>query len=89
MSKLKTERDTPDMSERVIYAFASLYSDHAEAEAVYEHGQWWVHCPGCGAQWGAHDASGPPSTVADGFTFEEVSQGDESCLSLEDAEEFR
>jgi hypothetical protein len=89
MSKLKTERNTSAMAERVICAFASLHDDHPEAEAVFEHGQWWVQCPGCGAQWAAQDAEGPPSTVADGFTFEEVSHGDESCFDLEDAEEFR
>ena len=76
MSKLQT----PDTGDSITYAFASLHSEHAEAEADFEHGRWWVHCHGCSAAWAVHGYVG-------GVTFEEVSHGDESCASLPQPED--
>ena len=38
-------------------------------DTFFEHGQWWVTCLACGAQWGACDSS-------DGFDFEQVTEGE-------------
>lgn len=43
----------------------------ASVETVYEHGQWWIMCCACGAQYSVHDAE--PGD----FSFEEVTHGDE------------
>lgn len=80
--KLKVEQNTPDMAERIIRAFDVSPEglgehEHCEAEAVFEHGQWYVNDKTCGAQWSANDASGPGSV--DGFSFEQISEGDEDA----------
>lgn len=74
---LKTETNTAAMERRVV----SAAQDHPETwthglwDASFEHGQWWVTCGSCGAQWSVCDATGGQSV--DGFDFERVSEGDE------------
>lgn len=46
----------------------------AHLNAHFEHGQWRVECPQCGAQWSACDSDHPA------FVFEQVSEGDGYCL---------
>lgn len=75
--KLKTETNTEAMGERVLAAFEAMHPEHEKPEPVFEHGQWWITCGPCGAQFSACDASGGPAT--DGFDFEQVSNGDDSC----------
>ena len=45
---------------------------HDNLHPVHEHGHWWMQCLACGKLWDA-------ALSQDGFVFEEVSQGDESC----------
>jgi hypothetical protein len=51
--------------------------DDTALQVDFEHGQWWVTCLPCGAQWSASDATGA-GTVG-GFDFEEVCAGDGFC----------
>lgn len=79
---LKTETHTPEMAQRVLEA-AQLHEivDVHNTDKLYvafEHGQHWIGCRECGAQWSVVDAEGAPSV--DGFGFEEVSEGDGYCL---------
>lgn len=77
---LKTETNTPEMEERVLDAAnASALGDshkHGLASA-FAHGQWWVTCVDCGAQWSVVDATGGNSV--DGFDFERVTEGYGYC----------
>lgn len=87
-AKLKCETNTDDMGDEVIESFSGEFGGihDGHAKAAFEHGQWWVCCANCGAQWSVNDAVGPGSAC--GFFFEEVSEGDESCLdAAADAEE--
>ena len=82
---LKTEHDSPDMAERIAVAWdvSPVAVGHEEEPQVdYEHGQHWITCRPCGAQWSVVDAEGGPAI--DGFDFEEVSDGDGSCLEESD-----
>lgn len=74
---LKTEQNTPQIEKRIREAFAnsSLYTH--TCDPFFEHGQWWVGCPACGAQWSVVDAEG--GTSVDGFDFEEVTRGEEDA----------
>lgn len=78
---LKTEHNTPAMASRILAAFE--VSDHAQYHetltADYEHGQHWINCTGCGASWSVVDSEGGPTI--DGFDFEEIAEGDESCTA--------
>lgn len=85
MAKLKTETYTPEIEQRLLIAF--LDSDekgihHGEFQANFEHGQWFVTCTACGAQWSVVDAEGGSSV--DGFDFELITDGDEYCDEHED-----
>lgn len=82
--KLRCETDTPNMHIRARNAFRAWCRGRhvhmkrdkfgpAKTTSFFEHGQLWVECS-CGAQWSVCDASGGDSV--DGFTFEQVSQGD-------------
>ncbi len=77
---LNTEKNTPEMEQRILAAAnahdETLYHS-GPLTADFEHGQWWVSCLLCGAQWSACDAEGGPAV--DGFDFECVTQGDDSC----------
>lgn len=79
MAKLMTEIDTTQMGNRVLCAARAdnTLEIHGGLTSLFEHGQWWINCNDCGAQWGAHDAEPGP------FCFEQVSDGDESCLAAE------
>lgn len=75
MAKLKTETNTAAMARRIEKAFKSEPEDHHEnPEVVFEHGQHYINCTACGAQWSVHDAN-----TGTGFSFEKISEGDESC----------
>jgi hypothetical protein len=74
---LKTEQNTTEMQERILDAakvHGTTYT-HGFFSADFEHGQWWLTCGSCGAQWSVCDAVDGPAV--DGFDFEEVTQGDE------------
>ena len=79
MPKLKTEINTPEMEARILDAAEGpLNPPHAlNFSADFEHGQWWVTCAACGAQWSVVDANTPS-----GFDFEAVSEGDSYCQHL-------
>lgn len=47
---------------------------HLHLHIDFEHGQHWVTCRDCGAQWSANDSNEPH-----GFSFEEVTRGDGFC----------
>jgi hypothetical protein len=83
---LKCETNTPEMGSRVRVAAKAhdaleshgfTAADDAAFQVDFEHGQWWVTCLPCGAQWSVNDAEG--SGTVDGFDFEEVSAGDGFC----------
>lgn len=83
MAKLKTETDTPAMHDRVLREF--LASDHADErydddfEAVFEHGQWWVHDKRTGASWSVVDVEiqNFRGKFDGGLDFEQVNAGEE------------
>jgi hypothetical protein len=73
---MRSTKNTRATEAAVLLAFEALYPHCTDAVATFEHGQWWVLAmdeEGDSHTWGVHDASGPPSMVADGFSFEEVS----------------
>jgi hypothetical protein len=79
---LKTETNTAAMERQVMKAaedyFWSGPGERFHALSVhFEHGQWWVTCPACGAQWSVCDATGGRSVG--GFDFEQVTEGDDYC----------
>jgi hypothetical protein len=79
LMKLKTETNTVAIERRVMAVAATkLNQTHHHLSVDFEHGQWWVSCVDCGAQWSVVDAEG--GTSLDGFDLEQVSDGDESCL---------
>jgi len=49
--------------------------------ADFEHGQWFITCLSCGAQWSVNDAEGKDGEY---YQFDQVSNGDEYCFSQED-----
>ena len=79
MSTLLTETNTNEIRERNSQeAEQAIGDEHKRNDVHFEHGQHWVTCLDCGAQWSVCDVS----DEADGdalFTFEMVSDGDESC----------
>jgi hypothetical protein len=83
MKPLRTAIDAPGIRHRIAAAFdASVPGGQHDPRqgsrsVYYEHGQHWITCEWCGAQWAVHDATGP-GTV-DGFDFERVTEGDETC----------
>jgi len=52
---------------------------HKRLQTDFEHGQWWVTCVNCGAQWSVVDCVG--EIKGEYFDFEQVSDGDETCLA--------
>lgn len=79
-NKLKCETDTPAMQRKVTAAFRSWDGGrHQNLQTNFEHGQWFVTCLTCSRQWSVNDAEGGDSV--DGFSFEEVSEGDGYCDS--------
>jgi len=84
--KLKTETNTPRMKARIEAAYRVSNNDHHEnAEVFFEHGQHYVRCSACGATWSVVDAEGGASI--DGFDFELLEVGDESCHQMNSEEE--
>lgn len=84
MAKLKTETNTARMKARIEAAFRATNNDHHEnPETVFEHGQHYINCTACGAQWSVVDAV----PGIDGFDFEIITVGDESCHQMETEEE--
>ncbi len=78
---LKTETNTARMARRIELAFneSDEAVHHENNEVFFEHGQHWACCKDCGAQWSVCDSEG--YDAIDGFTFEQVSHGDETCYS--------
>ena len=79
-AKLKTEQNTVTMERQVLSVAIRLVqwrSGHRYLSAAFEHGQWWLTCCTCGAQWSVVDAEG--SDTFKGLAFEEVSGGDGYC----------
>lgn len=77
---LNSEKNTSAMRQRVSVAAhraLEVGQFHKHLHGVFEHGQWWVECRDCGRQWSVVDAEGPGT--CDGFDFEVVAEGNESC----------
>lgn len=72
---LKTEQNTPATDRLIRRTFrASLEGQtHKRIQTDFEHGQWWVTCVPCGAQWSVCDSEPGP------FVFEEVTHGEEDA----------
>ena len=49
--------------------------------ADFDHGQWFITCLSCGAQWSVNDAE---DRSGEYYQFDQVSSGDEYCFSRED-----
>ncbi len=80
---LKTETNTPEVALDIeVAAEVALEPPHKRLSVDFEHGQHWVTCLDCGAQWGAHDSETYSGTQ--GFDFEQVSNGDQSCDESEE-----
>ncbi len=71
---LKTEQNTPQMGTRLLAA-AREYFGREDLQVDFEHGQFWVTNVSTGAQFSVCDAVG--GDAVDGFTFEQVTEGDE------------
>jgi hypothetical protein len=71
--KLMTERNLPAVEKAIREAFenSDLYTHSCQTD--FEHGQWWVTCPACGAQWSVVDSVPGP------FSFEEVTPAEEGA----------
>lgn len=73
---LRTETNTRKIEQQVRDSFDYFDGQiHETPTPVFEHGQWWISCNTCGAQWSVHDLND------DDFDFEEVSVGDGDCES--------
>jgi hypothetical protein len=59
--------------ERQIKSDAVATFPNHDITTDFEHGQWWITCLSCGAQWSVHDLN------QHDFDFEQVSQGDGYC----------
>lgn len=80
MAKLKSETNTLVIEQRIMMAAirgVQWVGNHHHIDVSFGHGQWWVSCRDCGAQWSVVDQEGGGDI--DGFGFEQVSEGDESC----------
>lgn len=51
---------------------------HMRTAADFDHGQWFVTCLDCGAQWSVNDAEGRDGEY---FQFDMITNGDDYCLS--------
>lgn len=67
---LKCETNSPEIEKEICEQFQEEMGQHKRVQADFEHGQWFVTCVDCGAQWSVNDSS-------DGFDFEEITEGDE------------
>lgn len=77
-TKLKTETKTEEMAERIQKAFDDTHQGEMHnGDVLFEHGQHWIDCHRCGAQWSAVDAVGGDSV--DGLAFEQITDGDGFC----------
>jgi hypothetical protein len=57
-------------------AKADLGVLHKRLAVVQEHGQWWIACNDCGAQWAVYEAQ---SVFGETLEFEPVSYGNGDC----------
>lgn len=71
--RLRTEQNTPKTSAEILECADVLNPPHQALTIAYEHGQHWITCNDCGAQWSAIDSIPGP------FTFEQVTDGDHFC----------
>jgi hypothetical protein len=77
VKQLRTEQNTPEVETDIAdAASAALCPPHRAFSVDFEHGQHWVTCLDCGAQWSAIDSNDP-----NGFAFEQVTEGDEYCIT--------
>lgn len=60
-----------------VFGMDPLAAIHKSTDVAEEHGATFVSCLDCGASWSVHETSGP-----EGFTFEELSQGDGYCQQI-------
>lgn len=73
---LKCEDRSVETRDAIIEAARQAYIQPPHrCEFIFEHGQWYVSCLDCGAQWAVNDAEGPGSY--NGFDFEQVTPPDE------------
>ena len=72
-----------DDDETILQCFDQYEHARDRLRVVHEHGQPWIECLDCGAQWGVHEAPGSAS----GLDFEQVSEGDQWCVESSDGEE--
>ena len=77
MAKLVSTTNTPTAARRIWRAFEARVGGHNNPQVVFEHGQWWVTCPPCGAMWATVDIRNDLDELD--VDFEELETGDESC----------
>jgi len=78
MAKTMSEINSPEIDAAVLEAFLGFDLDkHENVQTFFEHDQWHVQCLPCGAQWSVSDG-------LDGFDFELISDGDDSCTCREE-----
>lgn len=73
---LLTETNTPKVASLIrveAMSSESLSLHGSNLNTTFEHGQWWLTCADCGAQWSVSDADPGP------FDFELVTEGDEDA----------
>lgn len=63
----------PYTEDEIRRAFPAVGPEHKRIQVDEEHGGQWVTCLGCGGQWSVNESNKGPD-------FEQVSDGDESCL---------
>ncbi len=75
---LRCEIQTAEVEAEIFSALDKCYItvNHNRLSCDFEHGQWFVTCLHCGSQWSVNDCD----PGIDGFDFEQISDGDESCL---------
>lgn len=65
--------NSPVTGINIIKAFRVNHAGLVNAQAVFEHGQWWIFDSQTGAQWSVGPGDGP-GTV-DGWDFEKITEG--------------
>lgn len=72
---LRTEINSPRIERdiREVWIDSREGGEHGAVQLDFEHGQWWVTCLACGAQYSVCDAA--PGD----FCFEQISIGDEEA----------
>jgi len=71
--------------DQVLASFHTDHPEHEDALVVHEHGQRWISCGPCGAQWSVNMAS--KDGIESYPDFEQISDGDGWCLEHAEATE--